>query len=207
MNWIGRVWKMTWVCICRAWEWAGTGPNTQRLLVIFSLLLFCSTTLQWCVARQALHVTERPYVLYEAVSMQPNIARNGQPTFTMDFENDGRTPAFITDEQATFKVYERTLPTKPEYDRLPHSPIYAALPPNAKSRFNAVWPDTLPLTPGFVTDLKGGKKTLYVFGFVLYHDAFGAHHVTSFCFKYKPTDEPLIARFQGCGEPAYTYYR
>jgi hypothetical protein len=65
----------------------------------------------------------------------------------------------------------------------------------------------LPLTQALVNDLKTGNKKLYIFGFVTYDDAFSIHHVSGFCLKYVPTAEPTIARFQGCDEPAYTYYK
>ena len=145
--------------IKRGWQWLGDNPNTQRVLVMVTGAILISGLLQWYVMRQALHVTERPYVLFEGATMTPNISVGAKPIFQADFKNEGRTPAFIMDEQTTFAVYDQGLPINPQYERLPaEQPQNSALPPSGALNSRAIWPDKLPLTQELVNDLKSGKK-------------------------------------------------
>lgn len=183
-------------------------PDSNTIIAWGTIVLGAVGIYGVYLTRKSLHVTDRPYVLFEGMGMDPQIAPGAAPVFHIDLRNEGRTPAFIVEEQATFKIYSGSLPSKPEYATYPATKAEnAAMPPNGKGRFNHFWPPDIVLTETLVNELKAGTKHLYIFGFVHYDDVFELHHATGWCAQYVPIDKPPFERLIFCGGGTYTYYR
>jgi hypothetical protein len=125
---------------------------------------------------------ERPWIL---ASIDDRAMRENQPDdqpITMivcNMTNLGRTVALV--EGVAVKM------DRVEIDQLPAEPDYAS---------PEVWPNAIPIPPnggiqrslylGFVgrSAVERGANFLYIYGRVLYRDAYGDAHETRFCYRF-----------------------
>lgn len=119
----------------------------------------------------------------------PDPARFGIPGILLGFRNFGHTPAT---DVVSWVMITITDPNKestlvaPQIAR-PHQ-FATTLPPNLQMP-KPLW-YARPLTSDEITDVKSGKRPIYVYGRIEYVDAFKEQRFTNFRLKYVGTFPP-----------------
>ena len=179
-----------------AW-FKGLGP----IDVFTGLLVFVGAIQVWTFVR-----TERAYISLDSVALTAIPAANQPIVIRLDVKNDGRTTAFVTSADATFRVTNVPLPKYPEYvpSEIPAiagplvagSIFHGTLRPQGQDRRPMCWIAT-GLPP---------KTTLYVYGYIKYKDGFWPFNRTvGFCVRYAPEENPSVGTFSTCDESNYRY--
>ncbi len=123
-------------------------------------------------------------------------------------ENSGRSPAFITEMNASIKLlWHGDLPDKPEYaEAMDHPPNWSVM---AGESHRLVLDLTFAAGLGVIDKqliklLEGGVARLYIYGFIAYRNGLALApltYMTGFCAHYNPK----TSIFDDCENAAYEY--
>ncbi len=159
----------------------------------------------------AVKSAERPWVLatLDGRAFRPDTMNDAVIRVVCNCENYGRTPPTINALVAKMIQLDRTQTLAPE-------PNYSATDVQAQTSELLLAPVVLPpggriQRPFYLPRLgrlavERGDAILYIYGQVLYRDAFGDEHETRFCYEFKPAlggADPAIAGFYISGPAPY----
>jgi hypothetical protein len=101
------------VTVVRDWILIGVTVIFDFFVVLFSGLLWQTTRKQWEVARDNLEIAQRAYVTVHDVKVVQPIIMGGQPSVSVEYRNNGKTPAYvaITTDTGFKKSFLEGVPT------------------------------------------------------------------------------------------------
>jgi hypothetical protein len=111
----------------------------------------------------------------------PQPARANTPGVILNFKNYGQTPAYKVTSWADIVIAE---PINEDRMIPPYIPTKypATLGPDATMP-KPIW-FSRPLTPAEIIDIGNGSRAIYVYGKIVYSDAFKRRRFTDFRFRY-----------------------
>lgn len=173
-------------------------------LFITSWKQWQATKLQAEIAQKTLTGIERPLVLLHSIAVQ-----NSLKTLTLQFENVGRTPAFIRKLVCTHTTRTDDLPSIPTYPEAPAFPPWGILV-NGKpsSPFIVNWDQQHQISDDQLLQIRAGTLKYYVFGYIDYADGAGNQHRAGFANVFRPTPYttfPIQGTFDVVNSAAYNY--
>jgi len=143
--------------------------NGEAVIALFTIILGFATWFLWRATRDLVDGAEaatehqlRAYVMPDGID--PRIGNNGV-TITFSVRNFGRTPAANVSVWMEVGITPETVPSVP--DEIPEATF--SLGPNAEFEFVRARQETAAL----FDEIRGGKRTVFFRGRLVYVDAFG----------------------------------
>jgi len=166
------------------------------VFALFSFLIYWSQL-------KALKINERAWV----VPIVHAIEATSDPEkflITVDLQNNGKTPAWITGagSKGQGATDEKPLPAAPSYDDMkPFSKRGNLLSPGGSLQ------QGFPLTKERLDHVLAGKSKLFIFGYARYRDIYKKRHVVRYCFeagKSLNANHPYPLEFYVGGPDSYS---
>jgi hypothetical protein len=181
--------------LCAQWKAADAANNAAEYALWTMLLGFVGTmllVLTFWETRKTARAELRAYVAVDIIRMTLN-GRTGQAEVEIRVCNQGQTPAFnsvwcgnvviSTDEKI-----ERDLGVTPREP--PKEGRGTPTTINGNQSASGSLYNHRPFTKDELLAAIAGEKSLFVFGFVIYRDAFGTRRDTIFCYRSEPLPPP-----------------
>jgi len=165
-------------------------------IVIAAVFQALFAALQWIIYRHQLK-TSMPLVIIDwenYIHIAPLTLDNFESGpkalvhhFNWGVRNVGPTPAFIVETSAKFVIVPSSegIPKMDYADPEPYigEPLFTEPKPVGGMNFYVRIADNRPYAE-IETAYRGGKETLYAFGYVRFRDRYGKNHTTRFCVRY-----------------------